>query len=96
MDKPNGTLSPESFVGITVKFKPKEASHYYRRVYCLIEHQEPLVIELVATCFDDKRRPPSFDVQQIKRYRHRLDVGLYPYPPEQLDEVGFNKIMVTE
>ena len=43
IDKPWGTISPNSSIVLTVKFSCIEPINYYRRVYCLIEHKDAIV-----------------------------------------------------
>jgi hypothetical protein len=43
IDKLCGTINPNSSIALTIKFSPKDAINYYRRIYCLIENQGAIV-----------------------------------------------------
>ncbi|KAJ3020998.1 hypothetical protein HKX48_009403 [Thoreauomyces humboldtii] len=87
IDKPSGNIGPNSSVALTVKFSAVEPINYYRRVYCLVEHQDALTLDMVGTCYNDKRRPATFLLKQIDNYRDRKRNGLWAYGPEQLEEM---------
>ncbi|KAI9102498.1 hypothetical protein DFS34DRAFT_577433 [Phlyctochytrium arcticum] len=86
-DKPWGSISPHSSVALTVKFTPYEAINYYRRVYCLVEHHDGLVLDILGTCYNEKRRPATFHPKYIENYLQRKKNGLWSYGPEQLEEM---------
>ncbi|KAI8813741.1 hypothetical protein BJ742DRAFT_377453 [Cladochytrium replicatum] len=86
-DKPSGSIGPQSSVALTIKFSPLEPINYYRRLYCLVEHQDALYVDLLGTCYTDKRRPATFKPHHIERYIQRVQNGLWMYGPEQLEEM---------
>ncbi|KAI8923507.1 hypothetical protein BC831DRAFT_417141 [Entophlyctis helioformis] len=87
IDKPWGTINPNSSVALTVKFSPVEPINYHRRVYCLVEHQDAIFVDFMGTCYNDKRRPATFKPQHIFNYQERVKNGLWQYGPEQLEEM---------
>ncbi|KAJ3300829.1 hypothetical protein HK104_000022 [Borealophlyctis nickersoniae] len=87
IDKPWGTINPLSSVALTVKFSPMEPLNYWRRVYCLVEHQDGLYLDILGTCYNDKRRPATFFPKHIENYQKRKRNGLWSYGPEQLEEM---------
>jgi hypothetical protein len=44
IDKPWGTINACSVISLTLKFSATEAINYYRRIYCIVENQDGLVI----------------------------------------------------
>ncbi|KAJ3182506.1 hypothetical protein HDU85_002604 [Gaertneriomyces sp. JEL0708] len=89
-DKPYGAINPNSSVALTVKFTPKEPINYWRRMYCLVEHQDGLTLDLLGTCYDDRRRPASLIYKHIENWYARKEAGLWRYSPEQLEEMMKN------
>ncbi|KAI8823829.1 hypothetical protein BJ741DRAFT_634238 [Chytriomyces cf. hyalinus JEL632] len=87
IDKPWGTIGPNSSVALTIRFTPKEPINYYRRVYCLVEHQDALYVEFIGTCYNDKRRPATFHPKMLENYRLRVQNGLWSFGPEHLEEM---------
>ncbi|KAI8912237.1 hypothetical protein DFJ77DRAFT_542027 [Powellomyces hirtus] len=87
IDKPSGTINPNSSVALTIKFSAVEPINYYRRVYCLVEHQDGLTLDLIATCYNEKRRPATFTPKHIENYQRRQKNGLWSFGPEQLEEM---------
>ncbi|KAI9203276.1 uncharacterized protein BJ171DRAFT_600142 [Polychytrium aggregatum] len=87
IDKISGTINPNTSVALTVRFTPKEPINYYRRVYCLVEHQDGLFVDIIGTCFNSKRRPATFDPKHLENYRERIKNGLWSFGPEQLEEM---------
>eukprot|EP00842_Homolaphlyctis_polyrhiza_P005315 jgi/Hompol1/5785/HPOL_004691-RA len=96
IDKPWGTINPNSSVALTVKFSPMEPINYYRRVYCLVEHQDAIFVDFMGTCFNDKRRPATFKPQHIFNYQERVKNGLWQYGPEHLEEMLKTGVIVCE
>jgi hypothetical protein len=43
IDKPYGTLNPNSSLALTIRFSAMEPINYYRRIYCLVDNQDGLV-----------------------------------------------------
>ncbi|OAJ44042.1 hypothetical protein BDEG_27330 [Batrachochytrium dendrobatidis JEL423] len=87
VDKICGIIGPNSSVALTVKFSPTEPINYYRRVYCLVEHQDALHVDFIGTCYNDKRRPATFKPHHISNYQQRVKNGLWQYGPEQLEDM---------
>ncbi|KAL7754386.1 hypothetical protein RI367_000367 [Sorochytrium milnesiophthora] len=86
-DKTSGTLPAQASAVITVHFAPSEPMNYCRSVYCLVEHQEPLTVNLLGTGYIANRRPYALTVTSLQRYRERVHKGLALYAPEQLESM---------
>ena len=93
IDKLYGTIGPNSVVSLQVKLAPTEPINYYRRVYCLVENQDTIHIDFLGTCYNDKRRPATFDPKHIYNYQMRVQNGLVENGPEQLEELMKNGIL---
>eukprot|EP00163_Fabomonas_tropica_P000177 TRINITY_DN10121_c0_g1_i2.p1 TRINITY_DN10121_c0_g1~~TRINITY_DN10121_c0_g1_i2.p1 ORF type:complete len:1868 (-),score=465.54 TRINITY_DN10121_c0_g1_i2:72-5675(-) len=70
-DKPAGTIPAGFEVTLTFSCSPILAINYYRRVHVLVRHAEALAFDLLVTCFDDKTRPPPFDISHVRAYQTR-------------------------
>lgn len=87
IDKPSGIINANSTIPLNIKFSPMDAINYYRTIYCLVEHQDVLALEVLGTCYNDKRRPATFKHHHVLSYRERVLNGLMEYGPEQLEEM---------
>ncbi|ORY53838.1 hypothetical protein BCR33DRAFT_674998 [Rhizoclosmatium globosum] len=87
IDKPWGTIQPNSSVALTIKFSPTEPINYHRCVYCLVEHQDGMYIDFIGTCYNEKRRPATFHPKMLENYRRRVENGLWSFGPEHLEEM---------
>ncbi|KAJ3334134.1 hypothetical protein HDU76_008596 [Blyttiomyces sp. JEL0837] len=96
VDKPWGVINPNSAVALTVKFSPTEPINYYRRVYCLVEHQDGIYVDFLGTCYNDKRRPATFHPKMISSYKERVKNGLWSHGPEHLEEMLKNGVIKYE
>jgi hypothetical protein len=50
-------------------------ANYWRRVSCLIKDSDPLGLDLLATTYSDKARPPPFEHRHVARYLGRVGQG---------------------
>ncbi|KAI9333355.1 hypothetical protein DFJ73DRAFT_963215 [Zopfochytrium polystomum] len=87
IDKPWGTIGPNSSVALTIRFSPAEPINYYRRVYCLVEHQDGIYVDILGTCYNEKRRPATFHPKVVEHYKLRVKNGLWSFGPEHLEEM---------
>jgi hypothetical protein len=95
-DKISGVVNAESELLITVTFQPFKTINYYRRVYCLIENADTLCLDILGTCFNDKRRPVTITPQVLEAYRKRIDNGLFFLSPENIDEMLKNNFIIMK
>ncbi|XP_077176848.1 cilia- and flagella-associated protein 65 isoform X2 [Paroedura picta] len=84
IDHPCGTLAGMSTVTLKVTFQPTFPMIYYRRVVCLIHHQDPLFLDLFGTCHSDTMKPEILKLKDLTRYRTHMARGLTFYPPDVL------------
>ncbi|KAJ3087435.1 hypothetical protein HK102_011114 [Quaeritorhiza haematococci] len=87
IDKLSGTVPPQSSIPMTIRFVPAEPINYYRRIYCLVEHEDAIYLDVLGSCYNDRRRPPSFTYQHLESYWRRAKEGLWTFGPEQLEEM---------
>lgn len=85
LSRTRGVLAPSSTQHVTVTFKAAAPANYWRRVACLIKDAEPASLDLVATTFTDKSRPPPLGQRHVDRYLARVAAGGAPVTEEQLD-----------
>ncbi|KAI9141425.1 hypothetical protein BKA69DRAFT_1166792 [Paraphysoderma sedebokerense] len=93
IDKVGGTIGPNTSIPLTIKFSPREPINYYRRVFCLIENQDALFVDLIGTCYDSTRRPATFYPRHLQQYAKRVKDGLYLFAPEQLEDMLKNGVI---
>ncbi|XP_015270852.1 PREDICTED: coiled-coil domain-containing protein 108 [Gekko japonicus] len=84
VDYPCGILAGMSTITLKVTFQPTYPMIYYRRVVCLVHHQEPLFLDLFGTCHSDTMKPEILKLKDLTRYRTHMARGLTFYPPDVL------------
>ncbi len=94
VEKPCGIIAANSTISTSIKFAPIDAINFYRKVFCLVENQDALSVELLGTCYNDRRRPASFKYSHVENYQRRLKMGLSQYGPEQLEELIKNGTLI--
>ncbi|XP_013412505.1 cilia- and flagella-associated protein 65-like [Lingula anatina] len=87
LDKVCGTLKPDSYTKIVLKFQPSHPINYYRRVVCLVQNQGPLFLDLLGTCHSETMKPAVLQCKHVERLRVHTQRGLSFFPPEQLNEL---------
>ncbi|KAJ1562128.1 hypothetical protein HK405_015525, partial [Cladochytrium tenue] len=87
IDRPWGIVNANSSVALTIRFAPSDPINYHRRVYCLVENQDGVFVDLIGTCYNEKKRPATFHPKAIENYRCRVENGLGSFGPEQLEEL---------
>ncbi|XP_067890912.1 cilia- and flagella-associated protein 65 isoform X3 [Heterodontus francisci] len=85
INQPCGFLEGESTERLRVTFRPTHPINYYRRVACLIHHQDPLFLDLIGTCHSDQITPAILKPKHIELYRTNMARGLTFYPPDILN-----------
>ncbi|XP_078085417.1 cilia- and flagella-associated protein 65 [Mustelus asterias] len=84
IEQPCGVLGGESTQKLRVTFRPSHSINYYRRVTCLIHHQDPLFLDLIGTCHSSQMMPAILKPKHIELYRTNTIRGLTFYPPDIL------------
>ncbi|XP_033086089.1 cilia- and flagella-associated protein 65 isoform X2 [Trachypithecus francoisi] len=80
-----GTLVGKGRMTLHCAFQPTHPIICFRRVACLIHHQDPLFLDLMGTCHSDTTKPAILKPQHLTWYRIHLARGLTLYPPDILD-----------
>ncbi|XP_011787627.1 PREDICTED: coiled-coil domain-containing protein 108 [Colobus angolensis palliatus] len=80
-----GTLVGKARMTLHCAFQPTHPIICFRRVACLIHHQDPLFLDLMGTCHSDTTKPAILKPQHLTWYRIHLARGLTLYPPDILD-----------
>lgn len=80
-----GTLGPKETRRLKITFSPLHPIPHYRRVACLIHHQEPLFVDLIGTCHSDMEKPAIVLPKHLSTYRTNLRRGLSVLSPDILD-----------
>lgn len=85
-----GTMGPQTSASVTISFSPDAPANYYRRIYVLFEHQQPLFVDCLGSAFAardsaDKRRPAPLKQHHVDNYHRRERFGWQRAPMEELD-----------
>uniref|UniRef100_A0A8C3S3X0 Coiled-coil domain containing 108 n=1 Tax=Chelydra serpentina TaxID=8475 RepID=A0A8C3S3X0_CHESE len=86
-DRPCGVLSGMATLILRVTFRPTHPIICYRRVVCLIHHQNPLFLDLFGTCHSDTTKPTILRPRHLSWYRTSMARGLTFYPPDILSSM---------
>ncbi|XP_069872977.1 cilia- and flagella-associated protein 65 isoform X3 [Dipodomys merriami] len=79
-----GTLLGKVRMTLRCAFQPTHPNIYFRRVACLIHHQDPLFLDLIGTCHSDRIKPVILKPRHLTWYRIHQTRGLVSYPPDIL------------
>ncbi|KAM4025635.1 LOW QUALITY PROTEIN: cilia- and flagella-associated protein 65 [Anomaloglossus baeobatrachus] len=80
-----GNLGPKETRSVRITFSPMHPIPHYRRVACLIHHQDPLFVDLIGTCHSDMDKPAIIRPKHLSIYRTNMARGLSVYSPDILD-----------
>ncbi|XP_075140702.1 cilia- and flagella-associated protein 65 [Leptodactylus fuscus] len=80
----SGNLGPRETQSIKITFFPRHPIPHYRRVACLIHHQDPLFVDLIGTCHSDMDKPAIVLPKHLSIYRTNMARGLSVYSPDIL------------
>ncbi|CAM9110417.1 unnamed protein product [Laminaria digitata] len=78
---------------VTLTFVPTKPTNYYRRIFCLLENQQPLVLDAMGTAYVvpkgevQEQRPAPLRHAHVQAFRNRENVGLGRCSPEEVSEV---------
>ncbi|XP_060224626.1 cilia- and flagella-associated protein 65 [Meriones unguiculatus] len=79
-----GTLAGKARITLHCAYQPMHPIICFRRVACLIHHQDPLFLDLIGTCHSEDIKPAILRPQHLTWYRTHLARGLTLYPPDIL------------
>ncbi|XP_035294734.1 cilia- and flagella-associated protein 65 isoform X2 [Cricetulus griseus] len=79
-----GTLAGKARMILHCAYQPTHPIICFRRVACLIHHQDPLFLDLIGTCHSGSTKPAILRPQHLTWYRTHLARGLTLYPPDIL------------
>ncbi len=91
----------KSILDIRISFKPNQNINFYKRVYCLVLHEDPFYIDLIGTAYllgvkisfclfiryNDGGRPPDLLQKHIDMSSERALLGFGKVPPEKLEKM---------
>ncbi|XP_026521138.1 cilia- and flagella-associated protein 65 [Notechis scutatus] len=97
IDHPCGVLNGMSTITLKVTFQPTHPIICYRRVACLVHHQDPLFLDLVGTCHTETTSPIPLKMKDMSRYKTHMARGLTFFPPDILGTMlKEGKLLVDE
>ena len=79
-----GRIEANSKHNITITFHPTDPLPYYRRLSCLVHHQDPVSIDVLGAGVTDAVNPVLLKRNHLLLYANRWLNGLACYPPDQL------------
>uniref|UniRef100_A0A8C9J5I9 Cilia and flagella associated protein 65 n=1 Tax=Piliocolobus tephrosceles TaxID=591936 RepID=A0A8C9J5I9_9PRIM len=91
-----GILVGKARMTLHCAFQPTHPIICFRRVACLIHHQDPLFLDLMGTCHSDTTKPAILKPQHLTWYRIHLARGLTLYPPDILDAMLKEKTLAQD
>ena len=83
-DQIEGVIPPMLEVPITIRFAPTMPGNYYRRIFCLIEHQQPLFVDLIGTGWASGNRPQPLLLKHVDAHLARETAGAAAMSPDEL------------
>ena len=83
-DQIEGVIPPMLEVPITVRFAPTVPGNYYRRIFCLVEHQQPLFVDLIGTGWASGNRPQPLLLKHVDAHLARETAGAAALSPDEL------------
>ncbi|NWX98190.1 CFA65 protein, partial [Nothoprocta ornata] len=84
IDRPCGIVKGTTMLVLKVTFRPARPISYYRRVLCLVHHQEPIYVDFFGTCHSDMDKPAILRARHLSWYKTNIVRGLTFYPPDIL------------
>ncbi|KAG1664126.1 hypothetical protein FOA52_011949 [Chlamydomonas sp. UWO 241] len=75
---PRGVIVPHSTGHVTVTFRSGAPANFWTRAVCLIKDADPLALDLLATSYSEKARPPPLSSRHVAGYMERLACGGQP------------------
>ena len=79
-----GSIQGRFSFPVTITFTPTLAQNYYKRIYVMVRDQLPMYFDMVATAYDDKKRPAPLRMAHVDLYRRRLHYGMGKMTPEDI------------
>ena len=76
--KPGGVIGPQTTSHVTLTFRSPRPANFWKRVACLIKDADPLSLDLLATSYDEKNRPPPLTLKHVNTYMARVGSGGSP------------------
>ena len=91
LDRDRGIIKPKESQRVLVTFNPTEVANYHRRPMVVFRDGRTLAVDVVGTCYDEKRRPAPMYLSHVESYRARCAVGLLEpgQPPMASDREPF-------
>ncbi|XP_074047437.1 cilia- and flagella-associated protein 65 isoform X2 [Macrotis lagotis] len=84
LEPQSGFLDGREQKMLIITFQPTHPIICYRRVACLIHHQEPLFLDIIGTCHSYDAKPAVLRPRHLKWYRTHTARGLTLFSPDVL------------
>jgi hypothetical protein len=86
-DHVQGVVPPKLRVPVNIYFSPDDPTNVYRRITCLILHQQALFINVLGTGYAPGTRPCPLLQSHVDAYRVRAAKGMGHLGPTQLEKL---------
>jgi cilia- and flagella-associated protein 65 len=77
--KTRGVIPAGLKAHVLVRFSPTSPANYYRRIFCLVEHQHPAYIDVFGTGYIPAKGPPALPLTDSQH--PCVHVGTHAYTP---------------
>ncbi|OQS03825.1 hypothetical protein THRCLA_03886 [Thraustotheca clavata] len=86
-----GVIPPLLECSILLTFAPSAPGNYYRRLFCLIQNQSTVYVDVLGTGYDANIRPSPFQQAHVDAYRLRCEHNLGHLSPDGLEALWNDK-----
>ena len=84
----SGVIPPQLEVYVNLTFQSDVSGNFYKRVFCMIEHQAPVYVDLIATAFQNQTsRPAPLLQRHVNAFRRRAQLGYSKLSPDHVVEM---------
>ncbi|KAL3321000.1 hypothetical protein Ciccas_000322 [Cichlidogyrus casuarinus] len=75
-------IAADHAIGFYVEFSPPDAGYYRKIMTILVEHHDPIFLDIHGSAYTSNSRPHAFTDAIIDRYFDRCQLGLAAYSPD--------------
>ncbi|KDO31856.1 hypothetical protein SPRG_03776 [Saprolegnia parasitica CBS 223.65] len=91
VSKVAGEIPPLLEASVLLTFAPLTPGNYYRRLFCLLENQATMFVDVLGTGYDAEIRPSPFQQAHVDAYRLRCEHNLGHLSPDGLEALRSDK-----
>ncbi|EQC35106.1 hypothetical protein SDRG_07340 [Saprolegnia diclina VS20] len=91
VSKVAGEIPPLLEASVLLTFAPLSPGNYYRRLFCLLQNQATMFVDVLGTGYDAEIRPSPFEQGHVDAYRLRCEHNLGHLSPDGLEALWGDK-----